>query len=58
MDIEEIIQKSNKLFSKINSFGKLVQFVTEELTPNLFKEDTEKVYKLNKKIINGLIHRL
>ena len=58
MDIEEIIQKSNKIFSKINSFGKFVQYVTEELTPNLFKEDTERIYKLNKKIINGLIHRI
>lgn len=58
MDIEEIIQKSNKIFGKINSFGKIVQFINEELTPNLFKEDTEKVYKLNKKIIDGLIHRV
>ena len=58
MDIEELIQKSNKIFSKINSFGKIVQFITEELTPNIFQEDTEKVYKLNKKIIDGLIHRV
>lgn len=58
MDLEEVIQKSNKFFSKINSFGKFVQFITEELTPNLLKEDTDKVYKLNRKIINGLIHRM
>ena len=44
--------------TKINSFGKIVQFITEELTPNIFQEDTEKVYKLNKKIIDGLIYRV
>jgi hypothetical protein len=58
VNIEEIIQKANNFVKKVKTLDKMVDFLNDELAPKIFKDNTEKIFALNKKIIDELIHRL
>ncbi|MHA1728855.1 MAG: hypothetical protein ACTSWY_09005 [Promethearchaeota archaeon] len=58
VNVEDLIQRTNNFIGKINTPGKILDYVTEEITPKMFKEKTEQVYELGQKIIDEFIHRL
>lgn len=52
---EEIVQNANRLMKKVGTVPKLVDYLHEELTPQVFEEKTSEVYELNKKIVDQII---
>lgn len=55
---EKIIQDSNRIAKRIGTLPKFVDYLHEELTPQVFKEKTEEVYEVNRKIVDQILKNL
>ena len=53
--MEELIQKLGKISERFNSLSKIVDFIQEELTPRIFKENTFEIFEINKKMVDKIL---
>lgn len=58
MDLQKIVQEIGKFTQKINSLGKAVDFLHEELTPKVFKEKTTDIFEFGKKMVDNFLNIL
>ena len=57
-DFQKIVQEIGKFTQKINSLGKAVDFLHEEVTPKVFKEKTTDIFEFGKKMVDNLLNIL
>ncbi|MHA1820937.1 MAG: hypothetical protein ACTSU2_04495 [Promethearchaeota archaeon] len=58
MNFDEIIQNTAKVIKRFDELGKVVDFVNEELIPEIFKDKTEEVYELNWTLVKNIVKHL
>jgi hypothetical protein len=57
-DFQKIFQEIGKFTQKVNSLGKAVDFLHEELTPKVFKEKTTDLFEFGKKMVDNFLNIL
>ncbi len=57
-DIEEVVEQVGKFQRKVDSLSKAVDYLTDEVMPDLFKENLEKAYKNTQKAVDHIIKYL